>query len=212
MGSFSGLEEFREHDVAHRVADILQPVDLHVRRQDGLGVLHVAQPLDRERHGADGLLDHRGEFHQVLVHAGQLVNGQPPDNRVQHVGDVIQFLRQGVDVLAVERRDEGPVQPVYDRVRGLVAAMLDVPHLRQVVHGQLAFRDHFLEEDRRRDGVVGLLLQQVEELEFLREKSEKHLALLRFSGFAPSGRTRPHGGPAGMSLTVTRRNVNLTQS
>ncbi len=193
MGSFSRLEEFREHDIPHRIADVLEAVDLHVRRQDGLGVLHVAQPLDRERHGADGILDHRSEFHQALVHAGQLVDGQPPDNRVQHVGDVVQFLRQGVDILAVERRDEGPVQPVYDRVRGLVAPMLDVPHLRQVVHGQLAFRDHFLEEDRRRDGVVRLLLQQVEELEFLGEKSEKHPALLRSSGFARAG-TRISGG------------------
>ena len=46
--------------------------------------------------------------------------------RLHVVDDVVELLGEGVDVLAVERRDEGRVEPPEDRAGDLVAPLLAV--------------------------------------------------------------------------------------
>ena len=50
---------------------------------------------------------------------------QTPDGPVDQVDDVVEADGQLVDVLAVDRRDEGPVDAAEDLVRDLVALVLE---------------------------------------------------------------------------------------
>ena len=61
-------------------------------------------------------------------HLGQRVGDLGEQQQLRHgldvVDDVVELLGEGVDVLAVERRDEGGVQPLEDRPGDLVALVL----------------------------------------------------------------------------------------
>ena len=58
------------------------------------------------RYSLHRLLDDRGKFHQVLVHTDDVIDPQPPDDVVDHIGDVIELVRQGMDILSIKRREE----------------------------------------------------------------------------------------------------------
>ena len=97
------LEKLSETVSAHRVAHVLEATIRRTKAGWLSRILHVPQAPDG-RHGADGLLDDRSAIPQVLIHAGELVHIQPPDDRERRVRDIVEFLRQGVDIFAVERR------------------------------------------------------------------------------------------------------------
>ena len=79
-----------------------------------------------ERHGLVGhpheqvglLASARAAARSTLREQQQLRHG------LDVVDDVVELLGQGVDVLAVERRDEGRVEPLEDRAGDLVALVL----------------------------------------------------------------------------------------
>ena len=91
------------------------------------------------------------------------------------VHDVVQARRERVDVLAVDRRDERLVEALDDVVRDPVALLLaddDVAREFAVVWPLL---DHPFEEARRAHDVRAGLLEQVEELAFLRGEELREL-------------------------------------
>src|SRR5256884_9512677 len=88
------------------------------------------------------------------------------------VEHVVEAGREVVDVLAVERRDEGRVQPFDDLVRDLVARVLDLFDRVRLGPGVGEGVDQLLEEAGGLDDVPGLLLEVVEEPDFFRDQVE----------------------------------------
>ena len=83
-----------------------------------------------------------------------------------------------MDVLAVDRRDEGRIELLDDLVGRVVALMLDFldrvglgPRVAEVV-------DHLVQQGGGADDVLGLLVEVVEEPDFLRDQVE-HLTRAR---------------------------------
>ena len=92
-------------------------------------VLQRAQP----RHRLGGGLGAALQQLDLLVHLGRQRAQAGEDHQVRggldEVHDVVQVAGQVVDVLAVERRHEAGVQLPEDRVRRLVAGVLEVAEL-----------------------------------------------------------------------------------
>ena len=74
---------------------------------------------------------------------------------VDGVHDVVERTRQRVDVLAVDRRDEGLVQPLDDLVRQEVALVLDFLDLVRLVGDRRIDGEHLFEQARARAELVG---------------------------------------------------------
>ena len=89
--------------------------------------------------------------------------------RVDGVHHVVERPRQRVDVLAIERRDERPVQPLDDLVRQEVALVLDFLDLVGLVPDRMLRREHLLEQPRAALQLVGQRLEVGVELLFSRE-------------------------------------------
>src|SRR4051812_35651499 len=88
----------------------------------GAQVRHgLGRQLRRPRQDLDLLLDALGQFLDV-------VEDDQVDGLLHEVHDVVEGRREGVDVLAVERRDERGVQLVEDRMGGVVTCVFRGPH------------------------------------------------------------------------------------
>ncbi len=138
------------------------------------GVAHVPEPLE-------GLLDllHRadedvGEVDDLGGHRLQLVEHDALGGRLDEVHDVVHPADQPVDVVPLDRRDEGLVQrldaPVGDHV-GLVLDLRDPLGLRSDVGARGHQRQELLGPlDRER----GVLLEEVEEAGLARQQPSEH--------------------------------------
>ena len=75
---------------------------------------------------------------------------EPDDRgrRVDGIHHVVERPRQRVDVLAIERGDEGAVQALDDLVGQEVALVLDFLDLVRLVPDRLVGREHRLEQSR----------------------------------------------------------------
>ena len=91
---------------------------------------------------------------------------------LDEVQDVVEGADQGVDVLAIERRDERRLQPVADVVADLVAAMLGRADLGRASLGLVVGPEHRLEEPGAAEDVRGVLDEQVEEPHVARDQAE----------------------------------------
>src|SRR5262249_6161910 len=80
---------------------------------------------DRLDHLAGDLDDRRGKRPGGLGRLGDLEEAHAADGAVDQVDDVVQPYGELVDVLAVDRRDEGPVDVAEDLVGDLVALVLE---------------------------------------------------------------------------------------
>ena len=69
---------------------------------------------------------------------------------VDGVDHVVERAGQRVDVFAVERRDEGPVQPLDDFVGQVVAGVLDLLDRVGLVPQRPIRRQHLLQQRRAR--------------------------------------------------------------
>ncbi len=91
------------------------------------------------------------------------------ERRVHHV---VQVGRQLVDVLAIERRDEGAIEPVHHFVRDLVGLVLQSLDRLDVGDAAVRRRVEQLAQMLRRDRVaLGDRNEQVEELFFPGQKA-----------------------------------------
>ena len=82
-----------------------------------------------------------------------------------------------MDVLAIERRDEGAVQALDDLVGQEVALVLDFLDLVGLVPDRLLGREHLFEQRRARPDLLGQRHEIVEEPLFARNQSERHSPL-----------------------------------
>jgi hypothetical protein len=92
---------------------------------------------------------------------------------VQHV---VQRGGEPCDVVAIEGRDEAPVQCVEDLVRGLVALVLDVLQMAHLAFDILEIFDQLGERFGTRDDVVRALSEHLEEPLLARDQTEAKTA------------------------------------
>ena len=151
------------------VADGLQTVDLVEVRAEPFHRLqsaHQRRHLVGHRHEQVRLLDQLGHLRHVTVAEVEQVRD------LEHVvDDVVELLGEGVDVLTIERGDEGRVQPLEDVARQRVTVGLAAVHgvrsdglILQQVTEQTAARDH----------VCRGLIEQVEEPIVAGNETEPH--------------------------------------
>ena len=132
------------------VGRALQGVDglqLGLEPSQGLELPHQRDDVLRRLLEDDRQLSHLGEWLGDVVEDEQIGRG------LDGVEDVVDLLRQRVDVLAVKRRDVGGVQPAQDLASGVVTtrlARLDLSvlglHVGEVVEHTVVI-DHAVLED-----------------------------------------------------------------
>ena len=158
-----------------RVGLVLEVVDQHEVRIHVLEPVELAQrreQLDRLGGKDPGeLAASLGRFHDVVDHE-RLGHG------LDAVDDVVEPDRQLVDVLAVEGRDEGILEPLVDLAVDPVAGLLEPLDLDDVLVDVLVGRHHLVEARRRRMQVLAVRDEQLEEAHVLGEQAERHRCLL----------------------------------
>jgi hypothetical protein len=99
--------------------------------------------------------------------------------QAQHVGGcvdvvdhVVERAQEREDVLAVDRRDEGAVQPLERVVHDLIAAVLDVLDRRRLLGERAVGREHLLEQGGALAQLVRDRGEVLEELLLARDQSK----------------------------------------
>jgi hypothetical protein len=87
------------------------------------GVAHALAALDAQV----------GQAGDLLGHVAHVVQGHGLGRVLEQVGDVVHGVDQAVDLLAVDRGDEGLVQQPVDLVRDAVRSALGVVHFLVVL-------------------------------------------------------------------------------
>src|SRR5207253_3044915 len=143
----------------------------------------------------EAYLPRRGgdDLRQLAGAEADLVEAIQPDQRrrrVDGVHDVVERARQRVDVFAIERRDEGPVQPLDDLVGDEVALVLDFLDLLGLVPRRPIGGEHLLEQLRAAVKLVGERLEVVVELLFPRNQTHRDESPVRIGAPPASAQTR----------------------
>src|SRR5713226_5886626 len=164
------LEHRREGLAQQRVGAVLEAVHLHRVLVEAR--VHRAEAPDAPVHGGDLRDDEVG--HRAARRGRLLdpIDHQALRDGLDKIENVVEPCREVVDVLAVERSDERRVEVLDDVVRDLIAGVLDLldgeglgPAVGEVV-------DELGEEGGGLDDLLGLLLEVVEEPDFLRDQLE----------------------------------------
>src|SRR5581483_1109225 len=108
-----GMEELRETRAQHLVGLGLEPVDLAADLHDVLGVGHVVEELHRLLHLFGAGDADVGEAPRLVRDLAHLVQEHAVRHVLHQVEAVVHRRDQQVDVLAVERGDEGLVQQLH---------------------------------------------------------------------------------------------------
>ncbi len=103
-----------------------------------------------------------------------LVEQDQVDRLVHEVHDVVEPRGQAVDVLPVERRDEGAVDPPDDVVGGLVGGVLGVAHPLRDGLAVVTVAQHLGEQLGAVDQVAGGRGQQVVERRVRGTEAQRH--------------------------------------
>src|SRR5436190_16265096 len=165
------LLEHRGEGLAQQgVGAVLKAVHLHRVLVEAR--VHRAQAPDAAVHRRDLGRDHVGHRPARRGRLLDPVADEPLGGGLEVVQHVVDAGREVVDVLAVERRDEGRVQPFDDLVGDLVARVLDLFDRVRLGPGVGEGVDQLLEEAGSLDDVPGLLLEVVEEPDFFRDQVE----------------------------------------
>src|SRR5262245_48573879 len=174
LDDFDGIARLVEHRgqavAQQRVGDVLQAVHL-----DGVLVkarIHRAQALDRVVHRVRDGHDHFSHRPAGGRRFLDAVHHQPLGGGLDVIEHVVQTRGQVVDVLAVDRRDEGRIELLDDLVGDLVALVLDFLDRVRLGSRVAEVIDHLVEQRGGPDDVLGLLLEVVEEPNFLRDQVE----------------------------------------
>jgi hypothetical protein len=158
------FEQRRELVAQEPVRLVLQPIHLHrvlvVEGRQRAQAAHRAVGLLR------GLHDDPGHLDRALGRGLDLVEQEPIRHRVDQVQHVVETAGERVDVLPIDRGDEGGVEAAHDLVGEGVARVLQVLDLLGLSLGVRVVEGQLLERPRRGHDVGGLLLEQIEELLF----------------------------------------------
>src|SRR5438876_701173 len=117
-----GLEHPAEGLVVERVALFLELLGLDAEPHH---IVAFFQPADAFGKHAHHTLDYLGELVHAARRGTEMEDLGAPRDAVDHVHHVVQVGGELMDVLPVERRDEGAVQPVHHLVGDLVGLVLE---------------------------------------------------------------------------------------
>ena len=124
----------------------------------------------------------------VFVGAGTAYRTNVSADLFDEIQDVVQAADQGVDVLAVERRDEGSLQATADVVADLVAPVLDLADLLGCLVRVVVGPKHRFQLAGAVEHVGGVLNEQVEEALIARDQSKgrhRYLRCIAALGYPP---------------------------
>src|SRR5829696_8156689 len=155
------VREQGRHSVAgDPVPLVLEPVDLD---PVFVQVLEVGEVLEPRGELFAGLDENGGQILCLRHRRLDLVEGEEVGGLLGEVDDVVHLRREAVDVLAVDRRDEGRVEALDDFVGDFVALLLGLEDFEAeaAVVGPAAH--HLVEQARRVEGVVARFAEEVEE-------------------------------------------------
>ena len=111
-----------------------------------------------------------------------VVQGHGSGRILDQIGHVVHGVDQAVNLLAVNRRDEGGVNQAVDLVRDAVGGALGVVHILRVLGAQMhvgVVRHQLLKRLRRRHDAVGVLVEQLKKIALLGQQfAEQHAAEL----------------------------------
>src|SRR2546421_165645 len=155
------VEEGSHRLAAHPVAVVLQPVDLDGVVRD---VAEAAHPRHRVGDLARGLQQDVREPLPLDHRSLDLVEAHVVGDLLGVVDDVVERRGQLVDVLAVDRGDEGLVEALDDVVGDPVALLLADQDVPRQVGALRVVAEHLVQEVGRAHDVARRLLEQVEEL------------------------------------------------
>src|SRR5687767_8600814 len=179
------------------------PLLLDALHFDGAGV-HVLRSLD----SLDSPLqvlgrfdDERAQFPRRIADIADMEDLGPSRGAVQEIDDVVESRGQSMDVLAVERRYEAPVDPGVDLVGQLIRLVLDLLDRANLLLNPAGVREEVLEQARRRRQVSRQLVEEREELLVARNQASKQHAALGLGFGLLQGFTRPlqSSSPEGQS-------------
>ena len=187
------------------VALVLEPMDLDPVRRDALEALELLERARRSPRTACTMISvcvARGLGRRV-----DLVEDAGVGDLLDEVEDVVEAADQLVDVLAIERRDEGVLQLLADVVAEAVALALEVAQLAREPLALVVGAEELLEQPSTGQDVVGVLDEELEELLLARNERKAHGAwdsVMRRDPMAPPPLATPrsvlvrcHGGAGG---------------
>ena len=137
-------------------------------------------------HHDAGLLDRRGSRRLDPVQHERV------GDLLDQVEDIVEAADQRVDVLAIEGRNEGVLEPMANVVADLVAPMFGISKLAGTALDRVVVLEHRFEQPRGAEDVGGILDEQIEESLFAGNESHDRLAPL--AGRAKSTSSRIGGG------------------
>lgn len=153
---------------------VLQPIDLDGRLGHALAPL---QGLERLDHLVSRGLDDAPEVARVGPDVLDAVEANHGRRRIDRIHDVVERPRQVVDVLAIERGDEGLMQPLDDFVGDEVALVLDFLDLVRLVPDRPVGRQHVPEHRRAEPDLFRHRHEVVEEPRLAGNQPERHSRL-----------------------------------
>src|SRR5574343_2062030 len=132
-------EELGHRGAHHAVGVGLELVDLFAGLEGGFHHLGVAELGQQRHHVRDTLAAlgrQVGQAHDLVGHAAHVVEGERLGGVLQQVEHVVHRVDQAVDLLAVDRRDEGLVQQAVHLGGDAVGLFLSVVHVHRVLLAQ----------------------------------------------------------------------------
>src|SRR5436309_268804 len=163
------LLEHRGEGLAQQgVGAVLKAVHLHRVLVEAR--VHRAQAPEAAVHRRDLGHDHLGHRPARRSRFFDPVDDEALGGGLEEVEHVVEAGREVVDVLAVDRRDEGRVEPPDDLVGDLVARVFDFLDGVSLGPGVGESVDHLVEEAGGPNDVLGLLLEGIEEPDFPRDQ------------------------------------------
>src|SRR5688572_8597713 len=168
-------EEPRDGRAQHAVGVRLEPVDLLARLEDDLELVVLdAEVVHHVLHALAALDADVREAHRLRRDFADVVERHRLGRVLDQVADVVHRVHQLVDVVAVERGDEGLVQQP-DGLRGdAVGRMLGLVDRARVRLAVLEIVHERLERMPRAHDLLGVGVEEVEEAAFLGEQASEH--------------------------------------
>jgi len=154
------------------VAGVFQGIDLHAVIQDRLCVFHVPQAADDHFHLGRGLVQKLGLLNEFLLRGLDLVQGHPDGGGLRHIQDAVHLVDQGVDVFAVDGRQERGVHLLIGAVGDDIGLMLDLLELRQSHLEGIVVKKHVQKKLGAFHDLVRQLFKEV--IEFFFSRNESH--------------------------------------
>ena len=179
------VEEIGHRLARDRVRLVFETIDLD---REPHQVLEILERVDRLL-DLDAALGHDvGQFLRLGRRARDLEQHEPGADRLDRVQHVVQSAREVVDVLALERGDECPIQALEQFVRHEIALVFGFLELAGPLFEPVELRHHLAQLVAAEFDERALLAEQGEEVLFAWEQRE-HVRL------AWGGESGSHGLP-----------------